>query len=355
MMRLLPNIGLALLITLLGSAVRATESAATTPRSMTTEFICKTTLPALPAGTKEASLWIPVPSNSEWQKVESLTVEGVTDYKITKESRYKNRMVYVHIDAAQAPLAITVRYTVNRKEVRVLTQEARHPKKASEAYLKMNLLGEKSLPIGGRYLTLSTEATTGKTTLLDKTRALYDHVLQTMQYDYKSESPKLGQGDSDFVCDYKKGDCADLHSYLISLARTQNIPIIHEFGFGIGGVPLPSPLPTEAKISTYHCYALVYHPEYGWIPVDASDGIRWADRKRADMRDYMFGNLVLERNAVAVSLGRNLTLAPPQKGEPLNKFIYPYLEADGKPVKLQVEMSRRLIKLPEPAETPIRS
>ncbi len=174
--------------------------------------------------------------------------------------------------------------------------------------------------------------TAGKTTTLDKARALYEHILSSMQYDYKSESPKLGVGDSDFVCDYKKGDCTDLHSYFISLARTQNIPVIHEYGFGVAGVPLPSPLPEQAKITSYHCYACIYQPDYGWIPVDASDGIRWVDHKRPDLRDYQFGNLVLEHNAVAISRGRNLVLSPAQQGEPVNKFIYPYLEADGKPL-----------------------
>ena len=30
--------------------------------------------------------------------------------------------------------------------------------------------------------------------------------------------------------------------------------------------------------------------------------------------------------------GRDLVLAPPQAGEPLNYFMYPYAEADGTPL-----------------------
>jgi hypothetical protein len=33
---------------------------------------------------------------------------------------------------------------------------------------------------------------------------------------------------------------------------------------------------------------------------------------------------------VQFSIGRDLTLAPPQAGPPLNYFIYPYVEVDGK-------------------------
>jgi hypothetical protein len=34
---------------------------------------------------------------------------------------------------------------------------------------------------------------------------------------------------------------------------------------------------------------------------------------------------------VQFSVGRDVTLAPPQAGPPLNYFIYPYVEVDGKP------------------------
>ena len=33
----------------------------------------------------------------------------------------------------------------------------------------------------------------------------------------------------------------------------------------------------------------------------------------------------------ALSVGRDLTLAPRQDGAPLNYFVYPYVEVDGKP------------------------
>lgn len=33
------------------------------------------------------------------------------------------------------------------------------------------------------------------------------------------------------------------------------------------------------------------------------------------------------------SRGRDLKLAPPQSGEPLNYFIYPYVEVDGNPLE----------------------
>jgi hypothetical protein len=56
------------------------------------------------------------------------------------------------------------------------------------------------------------------------------------------------------------------------------------------------------------------------------------------MKDYYFGSLTEDR--VTFSIGRDLVLAPPQKGPPLNFFIYPYVEVDGEPLsKDQMQLS----------------
>jgi hypothetical protein len=37
-----------------------------------------------------------------------------------------------------------------------------------------------------------------------------------------------------------------------------------------------------------------------------------------------------DANRVQFSMGRDLVLNPPQAGDPLNYFVYPYVEVDGK-------------------------
>ena len=315
------------------------------PRSMKTEFTCKVTLPT--EKTNNLNLWIPLPSDSDLQKVENVAVEGADNWKITQEPKFGNRMVYIRFDSSQTVLPIVLKYTVTRKEMCVLADPP--PAKVAElsnSESRKFLDGEKSLPVGGRFLTISNEVTKGKRSTLDKAHAIYEHVVGNLKYDYKNESPRLGEGDAEFVCDMKKGDCTDIHSYFISLVRSQGIPSLHEYGFGVTGVPIASPLPEDAKITSYHCYPCIYQEKYGWVPVDASDGIRWLDKGRADMKDYHFGNLALERNAVAISHGRNLVLSPAQQGEPVNKFIYPYAETDGKPIKVVMELSRHILRMP---------
>ncbi len=50
--------------------------------------------------------------------------------------------------------------------------------------------------------------------------------------------------------------------------------------------------------------------------------------KHQAKRDYFFG--AHDDNRVQFSMGRDLVLNPKQDGEPLNYFVYPYVEVAGK-------------------------
>jgi hypothetical protein len=60
------------------------------------------------------------------------------------------------------------------------------------------------------------------------------------------------------------------------------------------------------------------------VPVDASEAAKDPSR-----REYFFG--AHDENRVEFSKGRDVILAPREKGDPLNYFIYPYAEIDGQP------------------------
>ena len=86
-----------------------------------------------------------------------------------------------------------------------------------------------------------------------------------------------------------------------------------------------------------HCWAEFYAPGYGWVPVDPSD-VRKAmlEKKIAtpaevnDLVEYYFG--AVDENRIAYHAGRDILLSPPQEAPRLNYFMYPYAEADGKPL-----------------------
>jgi len=317
-------------------------------RILSTQFTYTAGVSELPAHIKILEMWVPIPSDSSWQTVQEIQVKGVDSYRITRESKYGNRMVYVRWKKPSSIPNITVQFIVHRKEVQVLsgnpTPKTTPPSRPGS--LELYLQPERNVPLGGRFEAIAREVVGNRSTPLEKACALFEHVVATMQYDYKKESPKLGEGDVAFVCDYKKGNCSDLHSYFISLARSLQIPAYLEYGFPITGIPLSNPLPAEGTISGYHCWTWIYDPTHGWLPLDASDARRWLDAKQPKVKERLFGNLVLERSAVALSQGRDLTLEPAQKAGPLNYFIYPYAEADGQPVKITWEVRYRLLAPP---------
>jgi transglutaminase-like putative cysteine protease len=101
----------------------------------------------------------------------------------------------------------------------------------------------------------------------------------------------------------------------MGLSRSQGIASRFVIGF-----PVPSDK-AEGSIGAYHCWAEVFDKTTGWVPVDASEA------HKSGKTDAYFGTLPSDR--VAFTVGRDLTLNPPQAGPPLNFFVYPYAECDG--------------------------
>ncbi len=98
--------------------------------------------------------------------------------------------------------------------------------------------------------------------------------------------------------------------------RSLGIPAKFEIGFR-----LPEDT-KEGRLNGYHCWAKFYLKDKGWIPVDISE----AD-KNPEKRDYFFGNI--DENRVHLTTGRDITLKDAQDGQPLNFFVYPYVELNG--------------------------
>src|ERR1019366_4416482 len=170
-------------------------------------------------------------------------------------------------------------------------------------------------PIDGKMKELAEENTRGAQGTVEKAHSLYNYVFQTVRYDKSGTG--WGRGDSLWVCDAKHGNCTDFHSLFVSMARAEGIPARFEIGF-------PLPTGAEGTIPGYHCWAEFFVNGSGWVPVDISEA--WKDPKK---RDYFFGTL--DANRLQFSVGRDLVLEPKQDGEPLNYFIYPYVEVDSKP------------------------
>ena len=330
---------------LLAQFALASTTAEAEPRkeALKTRFTYTASVPAPPAGAKQLDLWIPVPSDSPFQKVTNLKVTSSADHRLTREQKQGNRMAFLRFTDLSKPIKVTVVVDVERTAAGATKSPL-----GVEMDVSRYLAADRLVPIDGRMAEIAKEVAGGATSDMAKLKAMFDHTVASMQYDYDKESPQLGMGDVAFVCDYKKGNCSDLHSYVISLARAMGIPAFLEYGFPVTGIPLPEPVPPTGAIGGYHCWMWA-RIDGTWMPLDASDSRRWLDRDHEEEAKAVFGNLILPRSAVVFSHGRDLVLEPPQQGAPLNYFIYPYAEADGKPVEAKWEIGYEIMARAVPA------
>jgi transglutaminase-like putative cysteine protease len=261
---------------------------------------------------KVARLWLPVAATNADQEVTIHKQDLPAAGKMMKEPKYGNQILYVEAQAgADGTIPLAVTYRVKRYEVRA---DAR-AKPVSREEMDLFLKPDAKVPIGGKPATLL-EGRQLPRDEVELGRVLYDVVNHHMVY--AKDKPGWGEGDAVWACDSKFGNCSDFHSLFISLARTQKIPAKFEIGF-----QLPEQRGAGA-VAGYHCWAKFKPEGKGWIPVDISEA-----NKFPPLRDYYFGNLTADR--VTFSVGRDLTLVPPQDGPPLNFFIHPHVEVDAKP------------------------
>jgi transglutaminase-like putative cysteine protease len=313
-------------LAILGGAFSAFSRARMPSRNF--EFTYVTRIPSLPADAKKSRIWIPLPQSDAYQTISDLKIESPFAYAKHQDSEYGNEYVYLEVPAAKASVSaeVRVRFEVVRREHResLGAQPIAMPERARARGLKRFLEPDRRVPLAGTIAELSAQETRGIQEPMAKARAIYDYVLATMRYDKSGTG--WGNGDAIWACTAKRGNCTDFHSLFIGMMRAAGIPARFEIGF---------PLPADQHAGTiagYHCWAEFYVEPYGWIPVDASEA--W---KHPEKKNYFFG--AHDENRVQFTVGRDIRLDPAQQGEPLNYFIYPYAELDGKPLALESKFS----------------
>jgi transglutaminase-like putative cysteine protease len=266
-----------------------------------------------------ATAWIPVPSDDPWQRVSGVSISGGAS-ELVHDVRWGN--AFYRVAPHNDPVELRVAYEVSRDERGAELSRATH--KPSSNGLAPWLAADALVPINERVRKISAAVTGAARTPLDQARAAYAYVLSTMKYDKPDATKgKWGRGDILWACDMKYGNCTDFHALLIGILRAAGIPARFSIGYSVPAEPA-----TGGELAGYHCWAELYLDGAGWVPVDASEG--W---KRAEKRDYFFGHH--DANRVQLSTGRDLTLPGMRAATPLNFIVFPYAEgADGKPVEV---------------------
>jgi len=283
-------------------------------RDFTFEY--KATVKDIPAGTQKLELWIPVPHDDPYQRILDVHVETPYPHQILTGDQV-NTMLHLAIEQPnESSVPVTLTFHAIRME-RIQPIVFAKANIALEGDLSRWLKPDRLVPIDGQIQTWArdvVEAAHAQTDL-EMARAIYNHVVSTVKYDKSGKG--WGRGDIYYACDARRGNCTDFHAIFIGYARAMGIPARFAIGF---------PLPADrgaGKIGGYHCWAEFYAKGIGWVPVDASEAA-----KNPTKREYFFG--AHDENRVEFSKGRDVVLTPKQQGEPLNYFVYPYAEVDGK-------------------------
>ena len=270
----------------------------------------------------EAEVWIPYPVSDTDQKITDIKVSG--DYAasaVYTDTTYSNPILYARWDKDAATRKLSFSFRAERQEVirrDLPLKETAWDSKDYVGYLR----GTAFAPIDGEIKKLALKITQGKTTVLEKAKAIYDWTCENTYRDPKTRG--CGEGDVCKLLAKPGGKCADIHSVFVALARAAGVPSREIFGIRMGKKE-------KEDVTTWqHCWAEFYLPGYGWVPIDAADvrkamlveNLKLEDAKTKEYRTYFWGGIDPYR--VKLSVGRDLILNPPQPGGPLNYLMYPY-------------------------------
>jgi hypothetical protein len=302
----------------------------------------------VPKGAKLVRVWFAVPQEDAYSVVRNFTVASDYPVRYDRDS-WGNRVGYVEIrDPTQEQIALREEFDLVRTEVRTTPDPAAtrpltdQERAAMAAYLQPTT----HVIVNDDIKKLTTSITGGETNPVIAARKLYTWTYKNVNYwvkdpDHLKASPV---GSTEYCLRTKTGNCTDFHSLFASLAISSGIPVRMVYG------SLLKPTLNGMEVdASYHCWIQFFAPRLGWIPLDASlaniyageipltdknkklveltpsTGYHGADRSKVD---YYFGNL--DERRVVWSVGRDLTMQPPQDDGPVNSLPKMYVEIDGR-------------------------
>jgi transglutaminase-like putative cysteine protease len=193
---------------------------------------------------------------------------------------------------------------------------------------------------------------------VEKTRAIYDWIVENTYRDGKTRG--CGLGDVKFMVENKAwgGKCADLNALFVALARAEGVPARDVYGVRVADSALGyKSLGKSGDITkAQHCRAEAYLRGYGWVPMDPADvrkvileeggGKDPKDPMVLAARKRLFGSW--EMNWLAYNYAHDLVLPKSTRGK-VAFFMYPQCEtAEGRldpldPDNFRYQMTSRAI------------
>jgi transglutaminase-like putative cysteine protease len=323
------------------SAVRETVAAELGDGWRTYEIVTKVEI-ARPSGVSKA--WIPLPyaTRTDWHNPLGNKWTGNGQMKVVNDGKYGAQMLYAEWKETEgAPVAeVTSRFATRDRAVDPTKPNPAAPK-LSAADVKMNTASTIFIPTDGIVRDTAQDITRGMKTDVEKSRAIYEWVVDNTFRDAKVRG--CGWGDIKTMLETRNfgGKCGDLNAMFVGLARSVGIPARDIYGvrvapsqYGYRSLGLGGTNASRAQ----HCRAEFFAQGIGWVPVDPADvrkvvleeppgNLAVTDPKVVKMRRQLFGTW--EMNWLAYNSAHDVKL-PNSNGPRIPYLMYVNAETGGK-------------------------
>lgn len=310
-------LALALAIPWVAGPVRADDRGDGKPAVRRTAFRYQASYASIPKSAASFDMWVPLPWADDHQEITNLVVQSPGGSMFTEET-HGNRVYHGSSGPrGGVPFNIDVQFYVKRTAIPVV-DPARPLASRPDAPEDLTRYMEPSslVPIDGEAKSLARKVTKGIKDVHGRAKAIFDWVVSKIKLSQEGEG--WGRGDFKYAVSTKTGNSLDLAAAFVGLARASQIPAREVLGFRL------PPGREEGFLSGYHAWAEFWLPGFGWVPVDPAA----AQENPSRVDRYFTGQ---DENVIRFSVGRDIKLLPPQRGEPLNYLLYPFAEAGGKP------------------------
>ncbi len=281
---------------------------------------------AAPDDSRDVRVWIPYPVSNNVQDISHVRINGnFSQSGIYGEKETGNLALYAEWTKPTKDRAITLTFKATAREL--VKKDFPVVEPAIPAEIKEYLKSTAFIPTDGKVREIALGISNNKQKISAKARAVYQWVVENTVRD--PDVKGCGTGEVEKVIAKRGGKCADISSVFVSVARAAGVPAREVFGLRLGKKD------EEDMTGGHHCWAEFYVPGYGWVPADPSDVRKAMLANKLDLKgaqefvDYYFGAVDEYRIALARG-GRGYYLNPRQNDGPLNYFMYPYAEVNGK-------------------------
>ena len=286
-----------------------------------------------------ARVWVPIPTVEDGYQRNLATTWTLTSGSAERviDASYGSGMLAVVIDDKDLKPVVEV---TTRLQTQSRSVDLSRPGNAtiSAADARKWTAPTQWMPTDGIVLQKAQEATKGRSTEIDKVRAIYDWTIANTYRNVDTKGCGVGDVKAALETSNFGGKCADNNAIFVALCRSLGIPARDVYGvriapstFGYKELGAGSANITRAQ----HCRAEAFLAGYGWVPVDPADvgkvqrvetaeWIKTTDHPVvAPVHKALFGSW--EGNWLAYNVAHDVVL-PGAKGPKLPFLMYPQAE-----------------------------